>query len=59
MDLHKWAVDTGNTHIFHRRLTDAKVIDLCNSGTALPEGLTLESFVNMNIRRRNGTPPIA
>jgi hypothetical protein len=51
-DLHKWAVDTGNTHIFHRRLTDTKVKELLNEGVALPEGLTLESYTAINLWRK-------
>jgi uncharacterized protein YlxW (UPF0749 family) len=47
----KWAVASGNGHIVQRRLTDAKVIELVDNGVALPEGLSLESYTKMSIRR--------
>jgi hypothetical protein len=47
----KWAVETGNDHIIQRRLGDAKVIELVDNGIALPDGLTLEQYVKLNIRR--------
>jgi hypothetical protein len=48
----KWAVESGHDYIIQRRLTDAKILDLVANGVALPEGLTLEPFVKMNIRRK-------
>jgi uncharacterized protein YlxW (UPF0749 family) len=51
-DIVKWAVSTGNDHIIQRRLTDAKVIDLIENGTALPEGLTVESYTKLSTRRK-------
>lgn len=47
----KWAVATGNDHIIQRRITDAKVIELVDNGVALPDGLNLEAYVKLNIRR--------
>jgi hypothetical protein len=47
----KWAVETGNVHVIQRRTSDAKVIELVENGTPLPEGLTLESYTNLSVRR--------
>lgn len=46
-----WATATGNDHIVQRRLTDAKVVDLIDSGVELPEGLTVETYVDVSVRR--------
>jgi hypothetical protein len=48
----RWAIETGNDHIIQRRLTDAKVMDLIENGTALPEGLTVENYVKISTRRK-------
>jgi hypothetical protein len=48
----RWAVETGNTHIFHRRVTDSKVAGLVEEGVPLPEGLTLEIFCDVGVRRK-------
>jgi uncharacterized protein YigA (DUF484 family) len=48
----RWAVETGNDHIIQRRTSDAKVIELVQHGVALPEGLTLESYTDISIRRK-------
>ena len=48
----RWAIETGNDHIIQRRLTDAKVLDLIENGTALPEGLTVENYVKISTRRK-------
>jgi hypothetical protein len=48
----KWAVDTGNLHIIQRRTSDTKVIELVTNGVALPEGLTLETYTDISIRRK-------
>jgi hypothetical protein len=47
----KWAGETGNEHILQRRITDAKVVDLVANGVALPDGLSLEQFVKVSIRK--------
>lgn len=47
----KWAVETGNDHIIQRRLTDAKVVELIANGVALPWGLTVESYRDVQVRR--------
>ena len=49
----RWAVEQNQTHIIQRRMTDAKVIDLVNTGVALPDGLTLEPYVKLSTRRVN------
>jgi len=46
-----WAVASGNEHIIQRRLTDSKVVDLIASGIPLPDGLSVETYTKMNIRR--------
>lgn len=46
-----WASATGNDHIVQRRLTDAKVVDLMDSGIELPDGLTVEAHVEVTVRR--------
>jgi hypothetical protein len=48
-----WAAQTGNEHIIQRRLTDSRVLDLVKSGVALPEGLGLESYVKISIRKKS------
>lgn len=50
-DIASWAVSTGNDHIIQRRLTDAKVLELVDSGVALPDGLTLEAYTDISLRR--------
>lgn len=47
----KWAVETGNDHIVQRRLTDAKVMELIDNGVALPDGLGVEAFTGLDVRR--------
>jgi len=48
----KWAVETSNDHIIQRRLTDAKVVELFNAGTEFPDGLSLEQYAKLSIRRK-------
>lgn len=48
----RWAVQTDNLHVIQRRLTDGKIIELVENGTPLPEGLTLESYVGLSVRRK-------
>lgn len=48
----RWAVKTGNSHIFQRRMTDAKVEQLALDGVELPDGLSLEQIDKLNIRRK-------
>lgn len=51
-DVVKWAVETGNDFIVQRRLSDAKVVELFDGGVALPDGLSLENYVKVSIRRK-------
>lgn len=51
VDVVRWAVASGNEHIVQRRLTDKKVIDLVDAGIALPEGLNLEQFTKISVKR--------
>lgn len=46
----KWAVETGNTFIVQRRLTDAKVEELAMT-CGLPDGLGIESYRKIYTRR--------
>lgn len=47
----KWCAETGRDYLIQRRLTDSRVMELVDNGTALPEGLTVESFPNLAFRR--------
>lgn len=47
----KWAGETGNEHVIQRRITDAKILDLVKNGVALPDGLSLEAFTKVSIRK--------
>ncbi|MCC6661728.1 MAG: hypothetical protein IT437_12680 [Phycisphaerales bacterium] len=47
----KWAVESGNDHIIQRRLTDAKVMSIVDSGGTLPDGLSVEAYTALDIRR--------
>lgn len=47
----KWAVATGNDHIIQRRLSDAKVLELIDNDVPLPDGLRLEPYTKVSIRR--------
>lgn len=51
-DIVRWAVATDNVHIIQRRMTDAKILELVTNGTALPEGLTVESYTALSVRRK-------
>jgi hypothetical protein len=47
----KWAVESGNSHIIQRRMTDARVKALMDEGVVLPDGLTLEPYIKTSFRR--------
>jgi hypothetical protein len=47
----KWAVANDRTDIFHRRMTDAKIVELVDLGYALPDGVTVESRTQLSFRR--------
>lgn len=47
-----WAVATGNTHVCYRQISSTKLAELAQNGEALPEGVTLETYTDVNIRRK-------
>jgi hypothetical protein len=51
VDIWKWAVANGQTQILYKQLGAAKVKELAESGTPLPEGVTLEGYTKINTRR--------
>lgn len=48
----KWAAETGNLNLIHRRLSDAKVVALIEEGIALPDGLGIEPYKKLSYRRK-------
>lgn len=48
----KWAVDTGNEIVIQRRLSDARLVEIATSGTALPAGIRLEPYSAVAFRRK-------
>jgi len=50
-DLVKWAVANGYDYLIQRRLTDTKVMELVDRGVELPDGLSVESYKDINFRR--------
>lgn len=48
----RWAVDTGNWHILYKQLCQDKVVELATSGTALPDGMTIEGFTDWRVTRK-------
>jgi hypothetical protein len=51
-DIVRWAVATNNLHCIQRRLTDSRIEDLIAEGVALPDGLTLETYTRIAVRRK-------
>lgn len=49
--VHKWLVDSGYGYCIHRRMTDSKIMELVDSGVALPDGLGVESYTDLDFRR--------
>lgn len=47
----EWAITHGHSHIVQRRLTDAAVMELVDNGVILPDGLSVESFKDLDVRR--------
>lgn len=47
----KWAADTGHEYIIQRRLSDRPVLELMDSGVALPDGLSVTSYEDLDCRR--------
>lgn len=50
-DIFKWAAENGKEYLIHRRLSDAKVMELVDEGVQLPDGLTTEAFPSLDFRR--------
>jgi len=50
-EIQKWAVESGNGHIFTRGLSSTRVMELVDSGVALPEGMSVEGFRKLSFRR--------
>lgn len=50
-DLVKWAAHNGYDYLIQRRLTDSKVMELVDNGVELPDGLSVESYKDINFRR--------
>lgn len=46
-----WAISEGHSQIVQRRLTDAAVMELVDNGVPLPEGLSVEPFTDLDVRR--------
>lgn len=51
-DIFKWAAETGNINLIHRRVSDAKVIALIEEGVELPEGLGIDPYKKLAYRRK-------
>lgn len=49
-----WCVAQGRPDLVQRRLNDAKIMELVDSGVGLPEGLNVESFPDLLFRRVGG-----
>ena len=47
----KWAAESGRDYLIHRRLSDAKVMELVDEGVSLPDGLTTEAYPSLDFRR--------
>ena len=47
----RWALDSGHVGIFHRRLTDSRVMELFDSGIGLPDGLSVKSYPALDFRK--------
>lgn len=49
----RWAVENQYDYIVQRRLSDAKVLELIDLGVVLPDGLELEPYTRLDVRRVN------
>lgn len=47
----QWAVATHNEHVIQRRLSDKPVLELMDNGDALPDGLTVTTYDDLDFRR--------
>lgn len=50
-DFFKWCAVNNYDYLIHRRMSDAKIMELVDAGVALPDGVTVESFPELNCRR--------
>ena len=50
--LYQWAVATKNTQILYRQASATKLQELALDGVPLPDGVTLESIMAVNARRK-------
>jgi len=50
-DIMRWCVENGHNYLIQRRLSDGKILDLVDAGVALPDGLTLEPYTDLAMRR--------
>lgn len=46
-----WAIGEGHAQIVQRRLTDAAVMELVDNGVPLPDGLSVEPYKDLDVRR--------
>lgn len=46
-----WAGEHGASHLVQRRLNDKAVLEMHDNGQPLPDGLTLEAFLDLTFRR--------
>ncbi len=42
---------SGHSHLIKRQLVDSRVMDLVDSGVPLPDGLSVEPYTDLSIRR--------
>ena len=47
-----WAVQHGAETAIQRRLSDARIVEIATSGTPLPEGIKLEPYSYVALRRK-------
>lgn len=50
-DIVDWMRSIGRDDLVQRRLNDSKIMDLVDNGVALPDGLAVESFTQLEVRR--------
>lgn len=50
-DLLKWAGESGHVAVVQRRLGDKAVMELVDNGIPLPDGLSVESYEDLEFRR--------
>lgn len=50
-ELVKWCAEHGRADLIQRRLTDSRVLEMVDAGEPLPEGVNLEPFQELSLRR--------